>query len=100
MPAPSGFALSFIAWVRYWMPPAQCGLRAHAGPPANAARARTIEATRYLRTVTGSPPTSGQAVAVHREAEGRPQVLRRFARRQHSRHEDLEILHDLRNRGV
>src|ERR1051326_5455218 len=92
------FCLSASAWVRYWMPPAQLGLRAHAGALATSDSSR-IEIT-MRRDVTGDASSSGQAIAVDRDTEHRAQVLGRLTGRQHARHEDLEVLHHLRDAGV
>src|SRR5258705_8013729 len=81
------------------MPPAQCGLRAHAATDASITTMAASTATVITRRFTPSS-SSGQAVAVHRQAVRRPQVLGGLAGRLHARHEDLEVLHDLRNAGV
>src|SRR5213594_12026 len=93
------FCLSVMAWVRYWIPPAQCGFRAHAGPPTSSATSTMVPGGMDARRFTESS-SSSQAVAVDGETERRPQEHGRLARRQHARHEDLEVLHHLRDAGV
>src|SRR5690242_4012677 len=100
--------LSLSPMLRYWMPPAQCGLRACATPVTDATS--TPAATSAMRrfTIASSAPAPssrtaralGQPVPVHLEAERGAEKFRRLARGQHARHEDLEVFHDLGDRGV
>src|SRR5690348_8505279 len=83
------------------MPPAQCGFRAWAGPasPAvSAAPARARVSERF--TMSSLAARLGEPVAIDLQAERGAEIGRRLARREHARHEDLEVLHDLGDRGV
>src|SRR5689334_5931621 len=92
------FSLSRSPWTTYWIPPAQCGLRAHAGP-ATARSASAASAPVSVRALKGSS-SSPQAVAVDLEAERGPQELGRLPRCEHAGHEDLEVLHHVRDVGI
>src|SRR5260221_14459234 len=101
-------ALSLRPMLRYWMPPAQCGLRACA-TPARAASTTTAATSAMERfpsssftpeAAQGAARRLGQPVAVHLEAERGAEEGGRLARGQHAGHEDLEVLHDLGDRGV
>src|SRR5437867_1685289 len=82
------------------MPPAQCGLRASADPTSSVPTSAAATPPRAIEWGFTLIPPSSEAVPVHREPELAPQERRRLAARQHPAHEDLEILHDLRDGSV
>src|SRR6186713_3359705 len=95
------FSLSRSPPTTYWIPPAQCGLRASAAPGASRAATANSAASRWSREdFTFGLLESGQTVAVHREVKVATEEDRSLAGRHHARHEDLEVFHHLRDRGV
>src|SRR5215470_3849878 len=82
------------------MPPAQCGLRASAVPTSSAPTSAAAAPPRTIESSFTMIPPSGEAVPVDREPELAPQERSRLAARHHPAHEDLEVLHDLRDGGV